>query len=109
MLLQVGIDDTDSKEGMCTTYVGVVAIDRLKTHGIAVQKYPKLIRLNPNWKLKTRGNCAVAFAVKVQNHQVPLAKETVLRTVGELAELRVETTNPGVVFYSGKRAPTKLK
>ena len=48
MILQVGIDDTDSKDGMCTTYVGAVAIDRLKTEGIELEGYPKLIRLNPN-------------------------------------------------------------
>ncbi|MDI6642821.1 MAG: tRNA(Ile)(2)-agmatinylcytidine synthase [Candidatus Hodarchaeaceae archaeon] len=109
MLLRVGIDDTDSKENMCTTYVGAVAIERLKAHNIVAQNHPKLIRLNPNWKLKTRGNCAVAFTVKVQNHQVPLVKETVLKTVEELAELHVETTNPGVVFCQGEKIPTKLK
>ena len=108
-LLHVGIDDTDSKEGMCTTYVGAVAIDRLKTQGIKLEGYPKLIRLNPNWKLKTRGNCAVAFTAKVQKHQVPVVRETVLRAVEELAELRVETTNPGVVFYQDKKIPAKLK
>jgi len=109
MLLHVGIDDTDSKEGMCTTYVGAVAIDRIRAQHIMFQGRPKLIRLNPNWKLKTRGNCAIAFTVKVQNHQVPLVKETVLKTVAELAELHVETTNPGVVFYQGKKIPSKLK
>ncbi len=105
----MGIDDTDSKLGMCTTYVGAVAIDRLVTQDIKLEGHPKLIRLNPNWKLKTRGNCAIAFAVKAQPHQVPIIRETVLSTVEELAELRVETTNPGVVFYPGKRVPTKLK
>jgi tRNA(Ile2)-agmatinylcytidine synthase len=33
----------------------------------------------------------------------------VLRTVGELAELHVETTNPGVVFYRSEKMPEKLK
>jgi tRNA(Ile2)-agmatinylcytidine synthase len=107
--LWVGIDDTDSPLGMCTTYIGAVAIGRLKAQGIKLEGYPKLIRLNPNWKLKTRGNCAIAFAVKVQPPQVPIIKETVLRAVEELAELHVETTNPGVVFYSRKRIPAKLK
>jgi len=107
LLLHIGIDDTDSKEGMCTTYVGAVAIDRLKAQGIPLKGYPKLIRLNPNWKLKTRGNCAVAFTVDTQ--KVQDVKETVLRTVEELAELRTETTNPGVVFYLSERIPAKLK
>lgn len=68
-----------------------------------------MIRLNPNWKLKTRGNCSVAFALGAQEGQIPALKETVLRTVGELAELRVETTNPGVVFYQSGKIPVKLK
>lgn len=105
----VGIDDTDSRFGMCTTYVGAVTIDRLRSQGISLDGHPKLIRLNPNWKLKTRGNCAVAFAVRLRKDQLPALKETVLRTVGELAELHVETTNPGVVFYEGKKIPAKLK
>ncbi len=108
-LLHVGIDDTDSKEGMCTTYAGAVAIDSLKAKGVKLQGYPKLIRLNPNWKLKTRGNCAVAFTARVQKHQVPIVKETVLRAVEELAELHVETTNPGVVFYESEKIPVKLR
>ncbi len=108
-LLRVGIDDTDSKEGMCTTYVGAVAIDRLKAQGIKLEGYPKLIRLNPNWKLKTRGNCSVAFEVRISEHQVPLVKDVVLGAVNELAELHHETTNPGVVFYQGQKIPAKLK
>ena len=107
--LWIGIDDTDSKEGMCTTYVGAVAIDRLKTQGIKLEGYPKLIRLNPNWKLKTRGNCSVAFKVRVSEHQIPLVKNVVLSTVNELAELHHETTNPGVVFYQSQKIPAKLK
>lgn len=109
MIFRVGIDDTDSKEGMCTTYVGAVAIDRLKAKGIGLQGYPKLIRLNPNWKLKTRGNCSIAFAVRAQTHQIPVIKETVLKTVQELAELHVGTTNPGVVFYQSEKIPAALK
>lgn len=108
-LLHIGIDDTDSKEGMCTTYVGAVAIDSLKSQGVKLEGYPKLIRLNPNWKLKTRGNCAIAFTTNVQKHQIPVVKETVLRTVEELAELHIKTTNPGVVFYEGERIPIKLR
>lgn len=109
MLLRVGIDDTDSKAGMCTTYVGAVAINRLKDRDITLLGHPKLIRLNPNWKMKTRGNCSVAFTVNIKKHQIPILKKTVLRTVKELAELHVETTNPGVVFYQDERIPAKLK
>ncbi len=109
MIVQVGIDDTDSKNGMCTTYVCAVVIGRLKTSGVRILGYPKLIRLNPNWKFKTRGNCAVAFTAELEERQVPAFKEIILRTVEELAELHAEDTNPGVVFYYGEKIPPKLK
>lgn len=106
--MQVGIDDTDSKEGMCTTYVGAVIIDKLKEIGASLVDFPKLIRLNPGWPHKTRGNCAVSLTIEAQNNKISSIKKIVLDTVRELAELRFETTNPGVVFYSRKRVPAKL-
>jgi tRNA(Ile2)-agmatinylcytidine synthase len=108
-VLQVGIDDTDSKRGMCTTYVGAVTLDRLRERGIEVEGFPKLIRLNPMWPHKTRGNCAVSFTVKVPAPSVPLVKRIVLDTVGSLAEMEVETTNPGVVFYPSPEIPKELR
>lgn len=109
VLLHIGIDDTDSRQGMCTTYVGAVAIRRLQQLGFKLKGYPKLIRLNPNWKMKTRGNCSIAFTVSAKKEQIPLIKEIVLKTVAELAELHVETTNPGVVFYQGSSVPEEVK
>lgn len=107
--LHIGIDDTDSKDGMCTTYVGAVVTERLKEIGIELIDLPRLIRLNPNVPWKTRGNCSVAIGVRAPDDLIPTIKDTVLKTVGELAELKVETTNPGVVFYHGAQIPAKLK
>ena len=107
--LWIGIDDTDSKDGMCTTYVGAVVVDRLRKLGAKIIDFPRLIRLNPNWKLKTRGNCAVALNVEVEEQKVPGVKNIVLKTVEELAELDHDTTNPGVVFYQSEKIPAKLK
>jgi len=107
--LWIGIDDTDSKDGMCTTYVGAVVVDRLRKLGAKIIDFPRLIRLNPNWKLKTRGNCAVALNIEVQEQKVPMVKNTVLKIVEELAELDYDTTNPGVVFYQSKKIPAKLR
>ncbi len=109
MLFRVGIDDTDSKEGMCTTYVGAVIADKLKEIGVQLVGFPKLIRLNPGWPYKTRGNCAIALTTRTQKHKIPYVKKIVLDTVERLAELHVETTNPGVVFYQGEKTPAKLK
>jgi len=106
---RIGIDDTDSPFGMCTTYVGAVAIDRLKAQGLKLEGYPKLIRLNPNCPYKTRGNCSISLTVRAQERQIPMLKKITLDTVAELAELDSDTTNPGVVFYQGKRIPRKLE
>jgi tRNA(Ile2)-agmatinylcytidine synthase len=109
MILNIGIDDTDSKEGMCTTYVAAVIVDKLNGKGIRLVDFPHLIRLNPNWKLKTRGNCSIALKVEVEEKQIPDVKKIVLETVEELAELHHDTTNPGVVFYKGVKIPKELR
>ena len=95
--------------GMCTTYVGAVIADRLKGIGAQLVGSPKLIRLNPGWPYKTRGNCAVALTVKTEAQKMTPIKKMVLDTVEELAELHVETTNPGIVFYRGEKIPAKLR
>lgn len=102
MLYHVGIDDTDSKEGMCTTYVGAVILDELEEVGIEPVDFPHLIRLNPNWKHKTRGNCAVSFTLDIDEEEVPKVEEVTLEKVESLAELHVEGTDPGVAFLEGK-------
>jgi tRNA(Ile2)-agmatinylcytidine synthase len=107
MFLHVGIDDTDSPKGMCTTYVGAVAIERVQGAGATLVGYPKLIRLNPCWPEKTRGNCAVAFLLDVPDQVLNRVKQEVLATVAELAE-NDEKTNPGVVFYPRLKIPAPL-
>jgi tRNA(Ile2)-agmatinylcytidine synthase len=109
MILRIGVDDTDSKDGMCTTYIGAVIVDGLKGIGAELIDFPHLIRLNPNWPLKTRGNCSVTVSVKIKAEQAPAVKKIVLNTVRELAELRHKTTNPGVTFLEGKKIPAKLR
>lgn len=109
MLFHVGLDDTDSKEGMCTTYVGAVILDELEDSGIEKVEPPHLIRLNPNWKWKTRGNCAISFTLDVDEEEISKVKEVTLKKVEELAELQIEETTPGVVFYQGGEIPEELK
>lgn len=109
MLFRVGIDDTDSKEGMCTTYVGAVILDELRKLGVETVGHPHLIRLNPNWIGKTRGNCSVSFAVDVPESKIPEVKGITLDNVEKLAELHVEGTTPGVVFLEGSEVPQDLK
>ncbi len=108
-ILHVGIDDTDSKKGMCTTYVGAVVKGELEKIGVKIVGLPKLVRLNPACPFKTRGNCSVAMTLEVSDEEIPMVKKIVLEKVGELAELKVETTNPGVVFYKNKEIPPEVR
>jgi len=108
-IFQVGIDDTDSKKGMCTTYVGAVTISRLRERGFSILGFPRLIRLNPGCPYKTRGNCSVAFSVNVPNSRVEEMKGIVVDAVDELAELEAKETDPGIAFYPGVEIPRKLR
>lgn len=99
-LLHVGIDDTDSRAGMCTTYLSAVIIDELKDQGYQLEGYPRLIRLNPFARFKTRGNGAVSFKLIIKSEEeYERAKNLILNRVKELSHLQEENTNPGVVFY----------
>lgn len=95
----VGIDDTDSTAGMCTTYLAAKLCQRLEVKGI-----PKLVRLNPNIPYKTRGNAALSFET-----DDPAARETVLSYVRKYSMVADEKTNPGVAFLDSPTVPIQLK
>ena len=66
-MIYVGIDDTDSMKGMCTTFIALEGIKRLSKLGIRPIKFPRLVRLNPNIPWKTRGNGAVSISFAKNN------------------------------------------
>jgi tRNA(Ile2)-agmatinylcytidine synthase len=102
-LLYVGIDDTDSSEGMCTTYISAVIMDELKDCGFQLMGYPRLIRLNPFARYKTRGNGAVSFKLQVKSKkELEEVKDHIINRVKQLSHLQEENTNPGVVFFKVK-------
>ncbi len=96
-MLYIGIDDTDSSRGMCTTYIGAVLKERLSRIGTVEEL--RLVRLNPNVKYKTRGNASVGIVVNTP--RVKEAKKIVIKTVEEFAVFDDPKTNPGIVFYQG--------
>ncbi len=99
-VIYVGIDDTDSSEGMCTTYIGAVVMNELKSSGYQIIGYPRLIRLNPFARFKTRGNGAVSFKLVLKSEdEFVEVKDLIINKVEELSHLQDENTNPGVVFY----------
>jgi tRNA(Ile2)-agmatinylcytidine synthase len=94
----IGLDDTDSKEGMCTTYLAAVLIEKLKGFG-RVEGYPFLVRLNPNIIYKTRGNAALAIPIELERSEdAGTVKKMVIDTIEKMALFSAQNTNPGVVF-----------
>ncbi|MFA4956030.1 MAG: tRNA(Ile)(2)-agmatinylcytidine synthase [Candidatus Methanoperedens sp.] len=94
----IGLDDTDSRDSMCTTYLAAVLIEKLSAFG-GMEDYPLLVRLNPNIKYKTRGNAALAINIKLNDaNDTPQIKELVIDTVEKMAVFSDENTNPGIVF-----------
>lgn len=99
--LYIGIDDTDSPDGMCTTYLASQIINKFRDNGIDLVGYPRLIRLNPFARHKTRGNGGVALKI-LNDNNVSLAKQIVLDEVEKLSMFDCDNTNPGVIFYDGE-------
>lgn len=80
----IGIDDTDSNEGMCTTYLGAVLLEELQIYGI-VETLPLLVRLNPTIPYKTRGNASIALKLKTNFPEKVIAY--ILSRIEELAHM----------------------
>lgn len=123
----IGIDDTDSPEGGCTTYLTAEIIKRLSDYDVI--GYPKLVRLNPNIPWKTRGNGAICiemgkgkggririgfseqkhlfafteaqpeskFAPKIEEREKLI--NILSGIVEDFAEMNDENTNPAVIVF----------
>ncbi len=119
--MYLGIDDTDSRNGMCTTYAGLIAILKIMDMGYDIIGYPRLVRLNPNIPWKTRGNGSVVLKIghgsgermKIGEHNGeaihsyfrerkskfnPELLDEVANEIEPLFVLNDETTNPGIVL-----------
>lgn len=95
------MDDTDSRQGGCTTSLAdplLALFPELRPAGA-----PRLVRLNPNVPWKTRGNGAIALAFE---GDLPLAEalDRAARFVEETSQ-RAEGTSPGVVVSGAPLPP----
>ncbi|MGA2120779.1 MAG: tRNA(Ile)(2)-agmatinylcytidine synthase [Methanoregula sp.] len=88
----IGIDDTDSPQGMCTTYLGAVLARRLIREHMRVRE-ARLVRLNPNVTFKTRGNAAIMLDAEGDPDR---AFAIACALVEERADFSCDNTNPGV-------------
>src|SRR5688572_14952347 len=62
-VLLLAFDDTDSRDGGCTTHLAFHVL--LAMPELALSGLPRLVRLNPNVPWKTRGNGAVVLPLGI--------------------------------------------
>ena len=101
-VLHVGIDDTDSPKGMCTTFLSYKIVKFLENQNIEFIDYPSLIRFNPNIPWKTRGNGAVHLTIKTKNPKK--IKKKITQFVANYSDTK-NGANPGLVFYQNESIP----
>ena len=107
-MLHIGLDDTDSPEGGCTTYVAAVLVERLMGLGAEFKGCPTLLRLNPNTPWKTRGNASVCLRLNIDESRYQDVRNVVKEQIDKYGEFSCENTNPGVVFLRGE-VPVDVK
>ena len=122
----IGIDDTDSITGGCTTYLACALIKKLTNENYDIIGYPRLVRLNPNIPWKTRGNGAISLQIgkgqgfrkkigeikgkeifsyrnkSYGNYDGKKIKEIVEQTVDYYARIEDENTNSGFALLTKK-------
>jgi tRNA(Ile2)-agmatinylcytidine synthase len=101
-VLHIGFDDTDSRNGMCTTFLAYKIVEQLRREKVKFLDYPYLIRFNPNIPWKTRGNGAVALKIQTKNPR--LVKKNIIDFVKRYSATD-EGANPGLVFYENSEVP----
>ncbi|MEN6379374.1 MAG: tRNA(Ile)(2)-agmatinylcytidine synthase [Methanofastidiosum sp.] len=96
----IGLDDTDSVDGMCTTYIGTLIVEAIRDlDRNLIREPPKLLRLNPNNPYKTRGNGAVS--IRVTETSDPKILEKIKSVSFDIVTKYSESgdnTNPAIVF-----------
>ncbi len=94
----IGIDDTDSPEGMCTTWLSTLLCQCLLKQGFSITE-SRLVRLNPTIPYKTRGNAAIALHF---SGDPQYAFDVACSLVEKYAQIDCAKTNPGVVVFRDK-------
>ena len=100
----IGIDDTDSKNGGCTTYLGAVLKNNLEVQ-LGTRIKARLIRLNPTIKYKTRGNASVGLKIDGNYDVIDVVKDHIKK----MAHFYDENTNPGAVILESDDPPHDIR
>ena len=107
-VMHIGLDDTDSKKGGCTTYLAALLIEELGKFKVKFTDYPNLVRLNPNVPWKTRGNGALCLRFRYDETFEEQIKESASNLWEENSAIEEKGTNPGMVFLKGQKIPNEL-
>ena len=102
-MLHIGIDDTDSLDGGCTTWLITEIIAELQELDLIGP--PRLVRLNPNVPWKTRGNGAVGIKISTSNPKK--IKNLVKKFVKQYSDVK-NGANPGLVFCQDENVPNEF-
>ena len=105
-ILHIGIDDTDSPKGMCTTFLCYEIVKFLEKQEIQFMDFPYLIRFNPNIPWKTRGNGAVRLTIRTKHPKK--IKNKIIQFVENYSDTK-NGANPGLVFFQNKEIPSTFQ
>ena len=107
--IHIGLDDTDSTKGGCTTYLAAVLIEKLEKFNVQFIDYPGLIRLNPNVPWKTRGNGALCLRFTYLPEFEDQIKDAAMDLWEAHSAVKEKGTDPGIVFYKNTEIPMELR
>ncbi len=107
-VMHIGLDDTDSTKGGCTTYLAALLIEKLEKFHVKFTDYPALIRLNPNVPWKTRGNGALCIRFNYDPAFEEQIKEIATALWEENSAIQEKGTDPGIVFFVSQEIPEEL-
>lgn len=106
-VLHIGIDDTDSYCGRCTTNLAFKITSKLTSELDSVFiDYPLLVRLNPNIPWKTRGNGGICL--RIRTSQPSQIIEYLTKIVKVESDIQ-NGANPGLVIYENDTIPLSLR
>ncbi len=107
-VLHIGLDDTDSTKGGCTTYLAALLIEKLAEFDVKFIDYPNLVRLNPNVPWKTRGNGALCLRFNYDTAFEEEIREAATILWKENSAITEKGTDPGIVFLTAQKIPVEL-
>ena len=104
----LGIDDTDSRFGHCTTHLGYLIASDLARIGCVLPAYPRLVRLNPNVPFKTRGNAAVCIEFEARSDDL---RDEAFAAAERLLEVEADVENGAnaALVMASKDAPRDME